>query len=337
MIRQEWLQAASPEAPCGPDLQYDQDFLALEQAARGRDEQQYGDTVIPAEEPDWVDVVKRASALLDRSRDLRVVHLLTRGLTRVKGLVGLRDGLGLARDLLDRFWDPLHPQLTDEGEPDPVLRANAVGSFADVDGLIRDARAAVFLRCPLGAFTVRDVEKILDPAVPAGDKATSVDQLRSATRDLLAADAAVLGEAAEALAATDAIRRIVTAQFDATVAPDLTPLANLLKALRNFVAGLRAELAPAGSDAAAAADAPPSTPTAAPAVAVSGEIRSRDDAVRALERVCEYLAKSEPTNPAPLLIRRAQRLMTMPFLDIIRDLAPDATSQVEKITGANKS
>lgn len=336
MIRQEWLQAASPEAPCGPNLQYDQDFLALEQAARGREEQQYGDTVIPAQEPDWADVVKRASALLDRSRDLRIVHLLTRGLTRVEGLVGLRDGLGLARDLLERFWEPVHPQLTDEGEPDPVLRANAVGSFADVDGLIRDVRAAVFVKCPLGVFTVRDVEKVLDPAVPAGDKATSADQLRSATRDLLAADAAMLGEAADALAATDAVRKTAAAQFDATVAPDLTPLANLLKVLRNFIAGLRAELAPAGTDAAAAVDAPSGT-TAAPPAAISGEIRSRDDAVRALERVCEYLAKSEPTNPAPLLIRRAQRLMSMPFLDIIRDLAPDATSQVEKITGANKS
>jgi type VI secretion system protein ImpA len=50
--------------------------------------------------------------------------------------------------------------------------------------------------------------------------------------------------------------------------------------------------------------------------------------------VCEFLARNEPTNPAPLLIRRAQRIMTMPFLDIIRELAPDATGQVETITGA---
>ena len=61
MIRQEWLQAVSADAPCGPNLEYDQEFLALEQAARGKEEQQYGDTVIPAEEPDWVDVIDKAS------------------------------------------------------------------------------------------------------------------------------------------------------------------------------------------------------------------------------------------------------------------------------------
>jgi type VI secretion system protein ImpA len=336
LIRQEWLQAATPEAPCGPNLQYEQDFLALEQAARGREEQQYGETVIAAQEPDWVDVVKRASALLDRSRDIRIVHLLTRGLTRVEGMGGLRDGLGLARDLLDRFWDPVHPQLTDEGEPDPVLRANAVGSFGDIDGLVRDARAAIFLKCALGSFTVRDVEKILDPAAAAGEKQVSAEQLRAVIRDVLTADPAALVEAAEAIDALAKIRATMAAHLESTLVPDFAPLEHLLKGPSHFVATIRAEAgALAGSaDAGAAAGAPAA---AAPVAAGAGEIRTRDDAVRALERVCEFLTRNEPTNPAPLLIRRAQRLMTMPFMDIIRDLAPDATSQVEKITGANKN
>jgi len=47
--------------------------------------------------------------------------------------------------------------------------------------------------------------------------------------------------------------------------------------------------------------------------------------------------RNEPTNPAPLLIRRAQRVMTMPFLDIIRELAPEAAGQVENITGSSKA
>jgi hypothetical protein len=34
-----------------------------------------------------------------------------------------------------------------------------------------------------------------------------------------------------------------------------------------------------------------------------------------------------------LLIRRAQRVMTMPFLDIIRELVPEAVGQVENIAG----
>jgi type VI secretion system protein ImpA len=53
--------------------------------------------------------------------------------------------------------------------------------------------------------------------------------------------------------------------------------------------------------------------------------------------VCEWLERNEPSNPAPLLIRRSQRLMTKSFIDIIRDLVPDGLSQVEKLAGTDLS
>ncbi len=54
---------------------------------------------------------------------------------------------------------------------------------------------------------------------------------------------------------------------------------------------------------------------------------------RSLDRACEWLERHEPTNPAPLLIRRAQRLMGKNFLEIIRDLAPAGIDQIENIAG----
>ena len=329
MIRQEWLQPAADGPACGPNLEYDQEYLALEEAGRGRPEQQYGETVIPEQEPDWIEVVKRATALLDRTRDLRVVQLLTRGLTRTQGLPGLRDGLVLTRNLLDTFWEPLHPQLDFEGEPDPVLRANALSTFADPQGLLRDVRYAVCLRSPLGAFTVRDVEKILAPN-GAGEGPVTVEQLRAVMRDAIVADGATLTEASEAIAALDGIRSIVANHLEPEAAPDLTPLRKTVAIVGDLAGTIRSELT---SDAAAApAGSAEGGPTAI--AAAVGEIRSREDAIRALERVCDFLARSEPTNPAPLFIRRAQRLMTMPFLDIIRELAPDAAGQVENMTGS---
>src|SRR5439155_26993567 len=67
--------------------------------------------------------------------------------------------------------------------------------------------------------------------------------------------------------------------------------------------------------------------------AMTGEIRSRDDALRMLELVCSYLELHEPSNPAPLFIRRAQRLIKKSFLEIVRDLMPDSLSQLEKLAG----
>ena len=36
--------------------------------------------------------------------------------------------------------------------------------------------------------------------------------------------------------------------------------------------------------------------------------------------ICAYLERSEPTNPAQLLLRRAERLIDKSFLQLVRDL-----------------
>ena len=66
----------------------------------------------------------------------------------------------------------------------------------------------------------------------------------------------------------------------------------------------------------------------------SKELAGRDEVVHSLELACEWIERNEPTNPAPLLIRRAQRLMNKNFLDIIRDLAPAGLPEVENIAGS---
>lgn len=338
MIREEWLQPAANGPACGPNLEYDQDYLALEEASRGRPETQYGDTVTPAKEPDWDDVVKRALALLDRSRDLRITHLLTRGLVRTQGLSGLRDGLRLAQGLLENFWEPLHPQLEFEGEADPVLRLNALAVLADSEGLVRDVRQAPFLRSPLGTFTIRDVEKIFDAGAGASEQPVTPAQLRLAVRDAIVADTAAFAEVGESVGALDRIGAIVTEHLDPSQAPDLGPLRKTLAIGSKLIDEVRAELAgQAGAAGEAGAAGAAEGGGEARATVGVGEIRSREDAHRALERVCEFLARNEPTNPAPLLIRRAQRVMTMPFLEIIRELAPEAAGQVENITGSSQA
>jgi type VI secretion system protein ImpA len=68
-------------------------------------------------------------------------------------------------------------------------------------------------------------------------------------------------------------------------------------------------------------------------VALSGEIGSREDVVRVLEKICEYYERFEPTSPVPIFMQRAKRLVTMSFVDVIKDLAPEAMSRIEIFTG----
>jgi type VI secretion system protein ImpA len=86
----------------------------------------------------------------------------------------------------------------------------------------------------------------------------------------------------------------------------------------------------AGPMAAAAND---SSRSAGGAPFVAGEIRSRAEVIRALEALCGYYDRHEPSSPVPMLLRRAQRLVHMSFMDIMKDLAPDAMSDIEKIRG----
>ena len=68
-------------------------------------------------------------------------------------------------------------------------------------------------------------------------------------------------------------------------------------------------------------------------VALSGEIASRSDVVRVLDKICEYYERFEPTSPVPIFMKRARRLVTMSFVDVIRDLAPEAMQKIELYTG----
>ena len=130
-----------------------------------------------------------------------------------------------------------------------------------------------------------------------------------------------------------------------TASPEFRPLRLLVQALAETVTAAGAAPAVASPSAAAAAvgDLPagmvlvPAGAVGAPAVVMAppGEITSRDDAIRQLERVCAWLERHEPSHPAPLLIRRAQRLMRKSFFEIIRDLVPDGVESIERIAGVS--
>ena len=67
----------------------------------------------------------------------------------------------------------------------------------------------------------------------------------------------------------------------------------------------------------------------------SRRLGSRDDALHALELAAAYFRQHEPSSPLPLLIDRAKRLAPLPFMEILRDLAPDGLLQAQTIAGTS--
>jgi type VI secretion system protein ImpA len=57
--------------------------------------------------------------------------------------------------------------------------------------------------------------------------------------------------------------------------------------------------------------------------------------MRAIDLVCDYLDQHEPTNPAPLFLRRARTLLERNFLELLKELAPAALQDVAKSVGVD--
>lgn len=327
------LAAIADGSPCGLDLEYDPQFVALETAARGRQEQQLGNNIIPAEQPDWGAVRQQAESLLRRSKDVRIAVLLTRALVRVNNLSGLRDGLKLLHGLLERYWKFLHPIDPDNPE-DFTIRLNALAPLGDVDATLLDVRCAlVVVSGPHGRVSVRDILLAAGRLQPGtGETVLSQAQIESAIAAAAAQDRGRIEAARDSADLVNSIYLLLSDKVGTDRATDLRPLSSMLKlvvqACHNAT-NQTGEAIPEGvirSDAGVAGQ-----PGGRPAEA--GEIRTSEDAMHLLDAVCKFYERAEPGNPAPLLIRRAQRLINKSFVEIMQDLAPDSLSQIRNIAG----
>lgn len=328
------LAPVGESEPCGPDLEYDSAFLALDEASRGKPEQQFGDTIIPAEEPDWRKVQTLSSELLARTKDVRVAVHLLRASTRLQGLGAAADGLRLIHGLLTQYWDHVHPMLDADDNNDPTMRLNALAPLVDGAGFLADVRKSG-LGVGRSSLTGRDFELAAGKAQPyEGESVTPLPGVIAALQDAEAQQAGLLAALAGMVDTVAAIDALVTEK--ATISgPEFRPLRLLLQVIGDVAR--QASGAAAGADTAVAAEAggdPSQAASGFAQVAVAaGVLRTRDDAVQALEKVCEWIELNEPSNPAPLLIRRAQRLMSKNFMDIIRDLVPDGVDTISKLAG----
>jgi type VI secretion system protein ImpA len=182
----------------------------------------------------------------------------------------------------------------------------------------------------VGRFTVRDIE-VLDGAAAPASNATAPTQelLREAIRD---SDAATTGARAEAARqALEDLKALKAAfnQHQPGLSLEFPLVEKLLRRAQQIFDDALGVPASAEDDASAAA-------TGGNGEGHTGALRTRADARRQLESVCEFLERTEPAHPAPLLIRRAARLLDLSFLDIIRDIAPAAASQIEDLGGIRR-
>jgi type VI secretion system protein ImpA len=324
-----WLEPL-PDSPCGEDLEYDDDFRAMEKAATGRPPSQFE---LEGVAPDWREVLVQSQALFERTRDLRVAIHWARARLRLDGASTLPEGLRLIEGLLASFWDTLHP-LPDDG--DAYARVNALNDMCSQTGLLGDLRESFIVEDrSIGELRGRDVEIALGTLESRADESSpGKSQVEQMLRDAVTALPILREFPASALTIVAALQQLMRDRVGYATAPELQPLVTVLTGLRSLMPGESAAEGEdaGGSDGEDASDAG-STTKRGSRVGLSGAIESRADALRAIDMVCEFLERTEPTNPAQLLLRRARKLVNKNFVQLVRELAPESLNEVARVMG----
>jgi type VI secretion system protein ImpA len=342
------LAPVSTDMPAGDDLEYDPAFLEVNRLADGTPERVMGDTVVPAEEPDWQKIQTACADLLLRSKDIRIGLLLLRALLHRGSLPGLQAGMQLLAGLVDRYWDSLYPALDTSDDNDPTERINVLSTLVDPAIVITPLRDAPLLRSPtFGTLSLRDIELAEGKTRPApGTTPLDIASVHAAFMDCDLEG--LVSYASAAASAAEQVKQLSTSlgtKVQAISCPDFDALLALLSTIEATLRVRLNERRPqdeppdAESEAQSAGDT--STPVGNQKAAAPKtdpmQIRSRDDVVRVLDALCAYYNQNEPSSPVPLLLKRARRLVKLDFLAIMSDLAPEALDRITAIKGPDES
>ena len=299
-----WMEPVSDGSPTGPNLELDPEFGALERAAQGKPEQQYGDTIIAAADPDWKEVETQALALLDRTRDLRVLGHLAVARLHLAGLADFAAEFATIRQLLATAWQQVHPQLDPEDNNDPTLRANALLRLAHPSFVLRHIRDMPLASSPrLGRFSWRDIGLATGALeADADQERPNEGMIRSAFQD---SDMNRLAELRAAALATAEQATAIAAMFDEHTGygtgPDFAPFTRLLTEVVRDIDRYVVFPTAVPNDEPAEVAEPMMTTAPVPVQATQPQgsgmdatarfapVRSRAEVIRLLDLVCEYL------------------------------------------------
>jgi type VI secretion system protein ImpA len=318
------LVPISDDSPCGADLE-DTQLLASFDGYR-----LFGQmSPLPAE-INWREIRDNALEALAQSKDLRLLAHLGAAQLRTAGLTGFADVLAVAGRWFSEYPQALFPRV----DEDAILRKNALNAFADRMAIIDALRRQPIVSNPqLGAFNLRHFDIAAgriaateaDGAPPS--EAQLVGVLAAASPEQIGPLEAGLGAAIEALRQIDESMRTAHG-YEA--GPDLGALTDPLKQIRKILAdelALRAANAmPVGVEAGGDS-------SGGSAVIGVGSIKTREDAIRALDAVISFFRKNEPSSPVPIFVERAKRLVAKDFLEVLQDVAPDGLDQAKRVGG----
>lgn len=350
----EWLAPLSESAPCGPNLEYDAEYMLLLASAEPKGDAQYGNFVDIPEGPSWADIERDCRRLLLRSRDITLLTLLLRCRTRGAQAAGLHEGMAMLVGFLEHYPEHIHPQLLIDGELDPAMRANALAALVDPEGLLSDIREITLSKSSAMRLQVRDVERAF--AAPRPADAMSAEAVQHQLADLRHARDAALKDLAETSSLLERLQKWCHNNLP-DHAPDLSPLIRLLGLFASkSSAAVQKPAEPSKSNAKAHKAAQESYVAEVRQLALpqgrlhnylegfneqgitsmtqtrfsNHTIDGRQAALHTIQEAREWFELVEPSSPVAVLLRQAEKMVGKRFSEVAQSIPPDLLARWEQ-------
>lgn len=332
----ELVAPIAPDDPCGPDLDLegDLDFMNYMARAEGLLPASYfsfdrNGLDLPAE-------IAAGAELSKRTRNVQLLALLAKFSILNRDLKGYARRIAAIAELLEARWDDVHPRPF---EGDHSFRMGAAQSLDDPAPSVLPLQHAPLFRfgrlgtvsfrahlVASGELTPRDGEE--HPDAGSIDKALNEVELEQLieSRDLIGAIRIAL----------ERIRAVAIDRGGYELAPKYERLGPLVDKIFEWLDARILQRDPSQAQNAAATQDEAGGGVQA-VHAPPGEVGTVRQVAAALAALDSYFARTEPSNPALLLVRQAQQLVGKSFLDAMRVLAPSFVDQAAVQIGRSDS
>ncbi|HEY3982427.1 ImpA family type VI secretion system protein [Cedecea sp.] len=299
------------------DPLYNEILLALS------DHDNSADPLINSEESesvDWVDICEKCERLLTACKDLRVMIWHLRATLHTQGIIALFHDIRRIDEAL-ASGETVFPHMPDE--PEGSSHAAALGWMATASCLSEIKQARLMADSTL---TIEELQRCMlqDDSVLTWSELIVILG-KSAVRYQAQGCPALQFQCSFVVEALARIEQYANQHSD-SYQLDCRNLRAVLSKMAAQLAGLEQ---PPVDDAGVVTEVPDENST----LRRDGQIRSRQDAVLMMNSIIDYFKAHEPSHPAPIFIRRAQKLIGMEFEDIVEELMPDARGALGTFIG----
>jgi type VI secretion system protein ImpA len=313
------LAPVDDENPVGQDLSYSNERQQIEQAFESEEGED--------DERDWRGVLRLIEEQAEQTKDIWLPVYVARAGALAGSLETAALGAQALAGMFEQYWDTVHPQLEELGF---MGRKAPCDSLASRGGFLLPLERTVLVAHPrLGAFTGEDLQRFAKEREGADNYGMFRAVLEDRGDEVLQEAIGQLDQIEDGLRRAD---RIFTDAAAGEPSPNYGQTYALLTTLRQSLGqflstpmeGSSDETADEGGGGGGGGQA-----SAGPRI--SGRVENRDDVMRTLDLIADYYRRAEPGHPMLPLLERIREWVTMDFMDLMKQIAPNAMDQVRDL------